>query len=440
MLLTAERRMHRPLLQLRPAEYSSRGLLSSRGLFLVRSLAGLLVVAPLWGCGSRSALRGGPAQCEVDEDCDQSRLCLPQTCVAQHCVAEPLDCGPNPACELLACNPETGSCESFPLAQDLDRDGFNGPLPGFAPGATDSCGDDCDDTSALAYPGGTEICDGTDNDCDGTVDNGALYLQLSSLPEPQRLDQDSDTSSRKGFAYGDGIFAAGYWGNKYGSRSSWLTAIDESSLEPIWTQEAVLINAESFGGDLVWSGNAFGSTWSDLRFDANYEVFFNRFNKNGDKLGPDVRITTAPGMSTQSIIRFDQGRYVLLWADKRAEFEGAGPRVFAQVVNAEGRIVGNNRQISSDDQYAEGPDFAATSSRYGVVYTDSPGPYLPDEGNIRLEFVSLDKEFADRKSVRLADEQVKEPRIIAALDRFVVVWSLTPGRTARVIHPRSCGE
>ena len=29
---------------------------------------------------------------------------------------------------------------------------------------------DCDDTSSLAYPGGVEVCDSLDNDCDGTVD------------------------------------------------------------------------------------------------------------------------------------------------------------------------------------------------------------------------------------------------------------------------------
>ncbi|MEM6928740.1 MAG: putative metal-binding motif-containing protein, partial [Myxococcota bacterium] len=29
---------------------------------------------------------------------------------------------------------------------------------------------DCDDTSAVAYPGGTEVCDEVDNDCDGNVD------------------------------------------------------------------------------------------------------------------------------------------------------------------------------------------------------------------------------------------------------------------------------
>ncbi|MFT5680628.1 MAG: hypothetical protein ACI8RZ_001534 [Myxococcota bacterium] len=31
--------------------------------------------------------------------------------------------------------------------------------------------DDCDDGSAYAYPGGSEVCDGLDNDCDGTADN-----------------------------------------------------------------------------------------------------------------------------------------------------------------------------------------------------------------------------------------------------------------------------
>ncbi len=33
--------------------------------------------------------------------------------------------------------------------------------------------DDCDDTEATTYPGAAEACDGVDNDCDGTVDDGA---------------------------------------------------------------------------------------------------------------------------------------------------------------------------------------------------------------------------------------------------------------------------
>lgn len=34
-------------------------------------------------------------------------------------------------------------------------------------------GGDCDDRDATSYPGGTEVCDGADNDCNGTIDDGA---------------------------------------------------------------------------------------------------------------------------------------------------------------------------------------------------------------------------------------------------------------------------
>lgn len=41
-----------------------------------------------------------------------------------------------------------------------------------APGGYVAGGGDCDDANAAAWPGGTEGCDGADNDCDGTVDEG----------------------------------------------------------------------------------------------------------------------------------------------------------------------------------------------------------------------------------------------------------------------------
>jgi hypothetical protein len=50
--------------------------------------------------------------------------------------------------------------------------------------------DDCDDGYALSLPGGTELCDGADNDCDGTIDNGTDDIQT--------FYADSDTDG-----YGD---------------------------------------------------------------------------------------------------------------------------------------------------------------------------------------------------------------------------------------------
>jgi hypothetical protein len=60
---------------------------------------------------------------------------------------------------------------------DADGDGH-----GTASMSTEACAqpsgyaasaDDCNDLNASAFPGGTEVCDGADNDCDGTVDENS---------------------------------------------------------------------------------------------------------------------------------------------------------------------------------------------------------------------------------------------------------------------------
>jgi hypothetical protein len=51
---------------------------------------------------------------------------------------------------------------------DRDEDGWGSPASAACPvGATL----DCNDTSTVVFPGGTEVCDGLDNDCDSGIDN-----------------------------------------------------------------------------------------------------------------------------------------------------------------------------------------------------------------------------------------------------------------------------
>ncbi len=73
-----------------------------------------------------------------------------------------------------------------PPCADADNDGYT---------ASSCGGTDCNDTNAAIKPGATEICDGVDNDCDGTADDGLTFLNYY-------LDTDGD-----GFGAGTAINA-----------------------------------------------------------------------------------------------------------------------------------------------------------------------------------------------------------------------------------------
>jgi M6 family metalloprotease-like protein len=85
--------------------------------------------------------------------------------------------------------------------RDADGDGYGNPsvgqtacsltvLPGYVNNNTD-----CDDTDSQVYPGATEVCDGIDNDCDLSTDEGLPDNDLDGICDGIDTDDDNDGMS-----------------------------------------------------------------------------------------------------------------------------------------------------------------------------------------------------------------------------------------------------
>ncbi len=108
--------------------------------------------------------------------------------------------------------------------RDGDGDGFGDPdevvRTETQPSGYVEDNTDCDDGDASAYPGGTEVCDGADNDCNGTVDDDPA--------DGSTFYTDSDNDS-----YGDGDNPIVACEQPSGSVDNTLDCNDSDAREPL---------------------------------------------------------------------------------------------------------------------------------------------------------------------------------------------------------------
>ena len=377
------------------------------------------------GSDSANGQGGAPEQpdeCAVDSDCSSADACLRAVCAKDGsrltCQTLPVACDDGDPCTLDSCDASAGGCVHQRPA-DADHDGFIGKAPDGLPA---SCGgNDCDDTDPNVHPGAAETCDGKDDNCNGDIDEGAVYTPVGS---PVLVAPGVTGSEVGGLAFDGSTYGLTF---NYRNASSQMQSHFEtlSANGQITTGPALVseINADTFAGSLDFSGTSYLTAWNDARQGGNYEIYFTRFDALAQKLSPDVRVTNAPGFSLQPDVRFTGSEYVVVWHDERFESAGQGSAIFAHRVSAKGELVGAEIQLTTPDEDADFAAFDVSGGRLGVAYVVT-GPSAPDgsEQATTLRFRTFDLTLGDGTGPFDISSDGQAPNVQGTDTGFVVAW------------------
>jgi hypothetical protein len=401
------------------------------------ALAGLFTLSFVLAACSRTGLHPGtePSDggadanvsppCEEDTDCPRDDLCVLAFCdepagedAGRRCRTEPVNCNDGDACSLDRCEPADGRCV-HERAADNDRDMSLGEAP---PGLPANCGGpDCDDDDPLVFPGARELCDSKDNDCDGSIDDGSLYTAPAApvLLAPSVARSENGRLAFDGSSYGV-VFTELSPEFRGAGHFQRIAADGRVIAGPVRISE---INAESVSGSIAYSGTSFLTAWSDARQAGNYEVYATRYDRDANKLQPDLRLTNASDFSIQPTLRHTGEEYVLLWADHRDKDAGGGSAVYGRRLSGSGEPLSEEVRLTDSDEDAESASFDVGERRLGMAYVVAGEPPPgSSEASTTVRFRTFDRTLGDPGKRMDLGTNAQQPTVRLVGSRFVVAW------------------
>jgi hypothetical protein len=389
----------------------------------------------LGACGARSELLpgvvenaagtagtgGSPSvECVTSADCPAPP---PEQCGRAQCVdgaCLPLRgavCDDGDPCTTDSC--ESGSCVFVSARVDADGDGVFATGNRADPRAALGCGKDCDDADPATYPGAPELCDARDNDCNGVADDGTS-LTATDLP-PQRVSApDAARDGRGGLAFDGQLFGATL-------TTTLASGTTQGQFQQLSLRGKLLgapqriahVNARTYAGPLVWTGERYLTAYQDARQAENYEIYFDLLNRSGERLIEDLRVTNADDYSLDPSVLWTGAEALLLWNDRRFEGNGDAAVLMGQRVSFDGKLIGANLRLTPAGVTADSTSAALTADGVGVAFT-SPLVGQPTA----LKFMTASRSLAKPSiPIDIPFLDASAPVVTALDDEFVVTFN-----------------
>jgi hypothetical protein len=397
-------------------------------------LARSLVLSGGWllalSCGSRTALPPGRVlaegdageppvmtlECTVAAECPQPP---PGQCGEARCTENRCEltlgqvCDDGDPCTVDACQAQL--CVHTDGHVDADGDGVFARGTSADPTAPLECGQDCDDANEGVFPGAVELCDALDNDCNGIIDDGT-GLEAPTTAPIRVSPADAEQSRAAGLDFDGEAFGA----TMTVQRGTWqghFRRLDRNGNPLADSERVARVNAESYGGPLIWTGERYLTVYDDARQDGNYEIYFNLLNREGQRLNEDLRVTTADDYSLRPSIVWTGVEALVVWDDRRFEDAGDASAIFGQRISLEGQLLGSNVRLTPPSVQGEGASIALSDSGVGIAFVSVTDGL--DETRIR--FLTASRGLEKPSDVTTIDFANADNPVVAALEKTYVV-------------------
>jgi hypothetical protein len=256
---------------------------------------------------------------------------------------------------------------------DMDGDGYGRPGDATCPSGSD---EDCNDRDPATYPGAPERCEGYDNNCSGFIDDDpacdnacSIFVREGadvqvSVDPGSRYPSSTWTGSEFGVVWRILISQANHRSGTYFAR---LDARGRRIGSPIH-----FTTSWAHSSDIVWTGSEYGVVWNYYGDGMNgYEIFFARLDKEGRKIGTDVRITYADRDSDNPSIAWSGKEYGIAWGDERHEPGMDGRELYFVRVDAEGNKIGDETRLTVGSRDSIGPDLVWNGAGWAIVWNEN---------------------------------------------------------------------